>query len=118
MASLPNSIRKNGRERGWGPMTYEHYDNEVQNGSLYVGSPETVAQKIIHAIESTGANRFDLKYSNGPMPHQPLDEVNRAIRHKGNSYGEVGCWQRANNQLLEVKTNRATVSGGPYSFKV
>jgi probable LLM family oxidoreductase len=61
-----------GRERGWGPMTYEHYDNEVKFGSLYVGSPETVAQKIIHAIESTGANRFDLKYSNGPMPHSLL----------------------------------------------
>lgn len=58
-----------GRERGWGPMTYEHFDNEVKHGSLYVGSPETVANKIIHAIQSTGANRFDLKYSNGPMPH-------------------------------------------------
>ena len=53
-------------------MTYEHYDNEVKFGSLYVGSPETVASKIIHAIESTGANRFDLKYSNGPMPHSLL----------------------------------------------
>jgi probable LLM family oxidoreductase len=61
-----------GRERGWGPMSYEHFDNEVKNGSLYVGSPETVADKIIHAIESTGANRFDLKYSNGPMPHSLL----------------------------------------------
>jgi alkanesulfonate monooxygenase SsuD/methylene tetrahydromethanopterin reductase-like flavin-dependent oxidoreductase (luciferase family) len=39
---------------------------------LYVGSPETVAKKIIHAIESTGASRFDLKYSNGPMPHSLL----------------------------------------------
>jgi len=61
-----------GRERGWGPMSYDHFDNEVKNGSLYVGSPETVADKIIHAIESTGANRFDLKYSNGPMPHSLL----------------------------------------------
>lgn len=61
-----------GRERGWGPMSYDHFDNEVKNGSLYVGSPETVAGKIIHAIQSTGANRFDLKYSNGPMPHSLL----------------------------------------------
>jgi alkanesulfonate monooxygenase SsuD/methylene tetrahydromethanopterin reductase-like flavin-dependent oxidoreductase (luciferase family) len=53
-------------------MSYDHFDNEVKNGSLYVGSPETVAAKIIHAIESTGANRFDLKYSNGPMPHSLL----------------------------------------------
>jgi probable LLM family oxidoreductase len=61
-----------GKERGWGPITYEHFDSEVKHGSLYVGSVETVALKIIHAIESTGANRFDLKYSNGPMPHGQL----------------------------------------------
>jgi len=62
------SFGRIGRERGWGPMTYEHFDNEVKFGSLYVGSPETVASKIIHAIKSTGANRFDLKYSTGAMP--------------------------------------------------
>ncbi len=58
-----------GRERGWGPMTKMHYMSEVNSGSLYVGSPETVARKIAYAISSVGANRFDLKYANGPMPH-------------------------------------------------
>jgi probable LLM family oxidoreductase len=58
-----------GRERGWGPMTKMHYMSEVNGGSLYVGSPETVARKIAYAISSVGANRFDLKYANGPMPH-------------------------------------------------
>ena len=53
-------------------MTYEHFDNEVKFGSLYVGSPETVANKIIHAITSTGASRFDLKYSTGPMPQSQM----------------------------------------------
>lgn len=61
-----------GRERGWGPMTKEHYLNEVYNGSVYAGSPETVAKKIVHALSSVGASRFDLKYSNGPMPHSQL----------------------------------------------
>jgi len=61
-----------GRERGWGPTTKEHYLNEVKYGSLYVGSPETVAQKIAYAISSVGADRFDLKYANGPMPHGKL----------------------------------------------
>lgn len=61
-----------GRERGWGPTTKEHYLNEVQNGSLYVGSPETVARKIAYAINSVGADRFDFKYANGPMPHSKL----------------------------------------------
>jgi len=45
---------------------------EVMNGSLYVGSPDTVAAKIVYAIESVGAQRFDLKYANGPMPHELL----------------------------------------------
>ena len=53
-------------------MTKDHYLNEVYNGSLYVGSPDTVAKKIAYALQSVGANRFDLKYSTGPMPHSKL----------------------------------------------
>jgi probable LLM family oxidoreductase len=61
-----------GRERGWGPTTKAHYLQEVQHGSMYVGSPETVAQKIAYAVRAVGASRFDLKYANGPMPHSKL----------------------------------------------
>lgn len=61
-----------GRERGWGPITKEHFLAEVTHGSIYAGSPETVARKIARAIQVVGANRFDLKYSNGPMPHSQL----------------------------------------------
>ncbi|MFM1778958.1 MAG: hypothetical protein RIS51_103 [Actinomycetota bacterium] len=61
-----------GRERGWGPTTYEHFAMEVNHGSLYVGSPETVAKKIAYAITSVGAQRFDLKYSNGPISHSKM----------------------------------------------
>lgn len=61
-----------GRERGWGPMTKEHFLNEVEFGSVYAGSPETVADKIVHAVTSVGASRFDLKFANGPMPHAQL----------------------------------------------
>ena len=61
-----------GRERGWGPMTVQHFMSEAQGGSLYVGSPETVAQKIAYAVTSLGAKRFDLKHANGPMPTAPL----------------------------------------------
>jgi alkanesulfonate monooxygenase SsuD/methylene tetrahydromethanopterin reductase-like flavin-dependent oxidoreductase (luciferase family) len=45
---------------------------EANGGSLYVGSPDTVAQKIAYAVQSVGAQRFDLKYANGPMPHELL----------------------------------------------
>lgn len=61
-----------GRERGWGPTTKQQYLNEVKYGSLYVGTPETVARKIAHALKSVGAQRFDFKYSNGPVPHSKL----------------------------------------------
>jgi probable LLM family oxidoreductase len=61
-----------GRERGWGPVTKQQYLSEVHHGSLYVGSPETVAKKIAYAIKSVGADRFDFKYANGPMTHSKL----------------------------------------------
>jgi probable LLM family oxidoreductase len=66
------SFGRIGRERGWGPLDKSHYLNEVERGSLYVGSPETVAQKIAYALKSVGAQRFDLKYATGPMPHSKL----------------------------------------------
>jgi alkanesulfonate monooxygenase SsuD/methylene tetrahydromethanopterin reductase-like flavin-dependent oxidoreductase (luciferase family) len=53
-------------------MSIDHFIQEVNHGSLYVGSPETVAKKIVHAIESVGANRFDLKYVTGPTPHEQV----------------------------------------------
>lgn len=61
-----------GRERGWPPTTKERYLDEVWHGSLYVGSPETVAQKIASAVRDLGVQRFDLKYSTGPIPHADL----------------------------------------------
>lgn len=66
------SFGRIGQERGWGPITKGHYLEEVRSGSLYVGSVETVAQKIAYAIRAVGAQRFDLKYSNGPMSHSKL----------------------------------------------
>jgi probable LLM family oxidoreductase len=61
-----------GAERGWAPATREQYDAEVDHGALFVGSPETVARKIADAVRALGIQRFDLKYSNGTMPHDQL----------------------------------------------
>jgi len=66
------SFGRIGRERGWGPLTKAHYLREVAEGSLYVGSPATVAHRIAYALGSVGAQRFDLKYATGPMPHDRL----------------------------------------------
>lgn len=57
-----------GRDRGWSPMTRAEFDDEVTRGSLYVGSPETVARKIARTVAELGVNRFDLVYGFGPMP--------------------------------------------------
>jgi len=61
-----------GRERGWGPSTRADYDNEVEHGAVVAGSPETVARKIAATVRALGIDRFDLKYSNGTMPHADL----------------------------------------------
>jgi alkanesulfonate monooxygenase SsuD/methylene tetrahydromethanopterin reductase-like flavin-dependent oxidoreductase (luciferase family) len=62
-----------GASRGWPPMTRSQFDHEASpRGSLYVGSPETVAQKITRTASVIGIDRFDLKYSAGRMPHERL----------------------------------------------
>ena len=66
-----------GRERGWPPVTKDRYLAEVEHGSLYVGSPETVARKIASAAKALKIQRFDLKYSTGPQPHAQLMECIR-----------------------------------------
>ena len=60
---------KIGGERGWPPVTRERFMNEIAQGSLYVGAPETVARKIAATVRTLGLARFDMKYSSGPMPH-------------------------------------------------
>lgn len=61
-----------GRERGRPPLTRREFEQEVYGGSLYVGSPETVARKIAATARALGISRFDLKYSAGPLSHGKL----------------------------------------------
>lgn len=69
-----------GAERGWPPVTKDKYIAEIEHGSLYVGSPDTVARKIASAVRALNVQRFDLKYATGPMPHETLME---GLRHYG-----------------------------------
>ncbi|MDX2703801.1 LLM class flavin-dependent oxidoreductase [Streptomyces sp. PA03-6a] len=57
-----------GKLRGWPPVRREEYDAEIEHGSLYIGSPETVARKIAQAVGDLGVGRFDLIYTVGPQP--------------------------------------------------
>ena len=59
-----------GAERGWPPTRLSDFNAEVEQGAVFAGSPETVAQKIARTVRLLGLSRFDLKYSNGPMPHR------------------------------------------------
>jgi probable LLM family oxidoreductase len=61
-----------GGERGWPPMGRAEFDREADSGSLYIGSPETVAAKISATVKLLGVSRFDMKYSAGPLAHEKL----------------------------------------------
>lgn len=59
-----------GAERGWPPSGRREFEHAAgPEGAIYVGSPETVAAKIVATVKALGLSRFDLKYSNGTLPH-------------------------------------------------
>ena len=58
-----------GAERGWPPTSQAEFEREIESGSLYVGSPETVARKIAATAQALGIARFDMKYSAGTLAH-------------------------------------------------
>ena len=61
-----------GGERGWGPTSKDRMNMEADMGSLYVGSPETVAKKIAKTMKTLGVKRFDMKYSSGTLGHEKM----------------------------------------------
>jgi probable LLM family oxidoreductase len=66
-------IRHVSKTRGFAVPTRESFVRETgPQGALYVGSPETVAQKIAANLPTLGANRFDLKYGMGGLSHEAL----------------------------------------------
>jgi probable LLM family oxidoreductase len=54
-----------GALRGWSPLQRADFEADVAQGSLYVGSPETVARRITAAIRALDVGRFDLIYTAG-----------------------------------------------------
>jgi probable LLM family oxidoreductase len=62
-----------GRERGWPPMTRTEFERAAgPDGALFVGSPETVATKVVKVVKGLSLSRFDLKYSLGTLSHEKL----------------------------------------------
>lgn len=64
----------------WKPLTKEQYLYSIHNGAMFVGSPETVAKKIIKVMEELNIDRFLLHLPVGSMPHE---DVLNAIRLYG-----------------------------------
>jgi probable LLM family oxidoreductase len=61
-----------GAERGWPPLKRAEFEHEIEDGSLYAGSPETVARRIAATAKALGLARFDMKYSAGGLSHQKI----------------------------------------------
>ena len=67
-----------GAQRGWPPLTRADFVREIETGSLYLGSPETVARKIVRMAQALDPARFQLKYSAGGLPHAAMmDSIER-----------------------------------------
>ena len=73
-----------GRERGWPPTTYAHF--EAQNGprgALVVGGPEEVAEKILRHSEALGGiDRFTFQMDVAEMDHARLQKSMEWIGQK------------------------------------
>ncbi len=62
-----------GRERGWGPTNRAQFDRaRSAPGNLFVGDPETVAEKIIAAHQVFGNDRLLIQMAIGLMPHEQI----------------------------------------------
>jgi probable LLM family oxidoreductase len=62
------SFTRAAAERGWRRPTQAQFDSEVAHGSLFVGSPETVAQRLASAMRVLDVDRLGLHYAVGPVP--------------------------------------------------
>ncbi len=76
-----------GRERGWGPTNRAHFNQSIgPNGNLFLGDPETVAEKIIRHQRIFKNDRFLLQMAIGLMPH---DQIMRGIELYGTKVAPI-----------------------------
>ena len=69
------------KERNWPKYDEAHFQREISDeGAMFVGSPETVAKKMIGVMEELDIDRFTLHIPLGSMPR---DRVMNAIRLYG-----------------------------------
>jgi probable LLM family oxidoreductase len=91
--SYAEVMRRIGRERGWAPLTRDQFEYmRSPEGSLMVGSPQQVIDKILYEHELFGFTRFLAQMSMGNLAHaknlksmelfatKVVPEVEKAIR--------------------------------------
>jgi probable LLM family oxidoreductase len=68
------SFTQIGKERGWPPMTREHFNAQLgPTGALLVGDPETVAKKIMQVNHALGGiSRLTFQMSVAALPHAKM----------------------------------------------
>ena len=66
-------MSKIGQERGWPPMNRAQFERmRAHGGSLLVGDPQEVIDKILYEHELFGHDRFLAQMEVGTMPHKQL----------------------------------------------
>lgn len=76
-----------GRERGWPGMDRAHYEElRSPHGSLFVGSPQQIIDKILYEYELFKHTRFLAQVTIGHMPHE---KVMRSIELFGTEIAPV-----------------------------
>lgn len=73
-----------GKERGWPAPSRQQFEREAgPDGAIFVGSPQTVADKIVRTAKALGLDRFDLKFANGAMPvgqlHASIELIGKQV---------------------------------------
>jgi probable LLM family oxidoreductase len=71
--SYADVMSRIGRERGWQAMNRDHFElMRGKRGSLLVGSPQQVIEKILYEHELFGNKRFLAQMTVGSIPHDKL----------------------------------------------
>ena len=67
-------MTKIGKERGWPAMTKDWFESQLgPTGALLVGSPEELAEKIIHHANALGGiSRLTFQMDSAEVPHEKL----------------------------------------------
>ena len=76
-----------GAERGWPPMQRAEFDREAAAGSLYVGSPETVARKIAATVRTLGLSTVRHEIQRRRAVARETDAQHRPLWQQGDPAG-------------------------------